>query len=86
MATRAGGGLGARGGGRVGDLGGLGGGDCGFVIGSADGTATGAVEVGRDLRVPEGVPEGVHRKKRKRWLATSLRRDIDSSSSAWRSS
>ena len=70
----------------MGDLGGLGGGDCGFVIGSAGCTATGTVGAGRDLRAPEGVPEGVRRKKRKRRLATSFRRDIDSSSRAWRSS
>ena len=85
-ALRADGGLGARGGGRVGERGGLGGGDCGFVSGSADCTATGTVGVGRDLGAPEGIPAGVRRKKRKRRLARSRRRDIASSSRAWRSS
>ena len=85
-ALRAGGGLGARGGGRVGERGGLGGGDCGLVSGSAGDTATGTVGAGRDLGAPEGVPAGVRRKKRKRRLARSRRRDIDSSSRAWRSS
>ena len=85
-ALRAGGGLGARGGGRVGDRGGLGGGNCGFVSGSADCTATGTVGAGRDLGAPEGVPAGVRRRKRKRRLARSRRRDIALSSRAWRSS
>ena len=85
-ALRAGGGLGARGGGHVGERGGLGGGDCSLVSSSADCTATGTVGAGRDLGAPEGIPAGVRRKKQKRRLARSRRRDIASSSRAWKSS
>ena len=70
----------------MGEQGGLGGGDCGLVSGSTDCTATGTVGAGRDLGAPEGVPAGIRRKKRKRQLARSRRRDIASSSRAWRSS
>ena len=70
----------------MGDQGGLRGGNCGLVIGSMGCTATGTMGAGRDLGALEGVPAGVFRKKRKRQFAKSLRRDMDSSSRAWRSS
>ena len=71
----------------MGDRGGLGVGDCGcLVIGSAGCTAAGTVGAGIDLGALEGVPAGVLRRKRKSRFAKSLRRDMASSSRAWRSS
>ena len=78
----------------MGERGGLGGGDAGLVIGSAGCTATGDVgmvcagtEPGRELGadVP-GAEVFVVRRTRNSLFATSLRRDMDSSSNARRSS
>ena len=92
-ALRAGGGLDARGGGRVGDRGGLGGGDEGLVMEPAGCTATGDVgtvcagtEPGRELGKEPTAGDFVDRNMRKSLFARSLRRDIDSLSSARRSS
>ena len=77
----------------MGERGGLGGGDAGFVIESAGCTATGDVgtvcagtEPGRELGKEPAAGDFVDRKTRKSLFATSLRRDMDSSSSARRSS
>ena len=77
----------------MGERGGLGGGDAGLVIESAGCTATGDVgtvcagtEPGRELGKEPAAGDFVDRKMRKSLFATSLRRDMDSSSSARRSS
>ena len=77
----------------MGERGGLGGGDDGLVIKSAGCTATGDVgtvcagtEPGRKLGAEPAAEVFVDRKMRKSLFATSLKRDMDSSSSARRSS
>ena len=77
----------------MGERGGLGGGDDGLVIGSAGCTATGDVgtvragtEPGRELGAEPAAEVFVDHKMRKSLLATSLKRDMDSSSSDRRSS
>ena len=77
----------------MGERGGLGGGDDGLVIKSAGCTATGDVgtvcagtEPGRELGAEEPAEVFEDRRMRKSLFATSLNRDMDSSSRAWRSS
>ena len=77
----------------MGERGGLGGGDGGLVIRSAGCTATGDVgtvcagtEPGRELGAEPAAEVFVDHKMRKSLLATSLKRDMDSSSSDRRSS
>ena len=91
VVLQASGGLDAQGGGRVGERGGLGGGDEGLVMEPAGCTATGDVgtvcagmEPGRELGAEPTAGDFVDHNMRKSLFATSLRRDMDSSSSAQR--
>ena len=77
----------------MGECGGLGGGDDGLVSESAGHTATGDVgtvcagtEPGRELGAEEPAEVFEDRRTRKSLFATSRKRDMDSSSNAWRSS